>query len=107
MTNPAPQEKAEPAVHKPEESTKPNEKKPEAPKTNKNCEMKGEEFIQKSREERQAVITGCLLDYPQKEKVDDVQKVLDKANKYFTNSEAWEAPVTKFLDDYVAWKTSK
>ncbi|MGX9706620.1 hypothetical protein [Laceyella tengchongensis] len=107
MTKPAPQEKAEPAVHKPEESTKPTEKKPEAPKTNKNCEMKGEEFIQKSREERQAVITGCLLDYPQKEKVDDVQKVLDKANKYFTNSEAWEAPVTKFLDDYVAWKTSK
>lgn len=78
--------------------------KPAKPRVNKNCEMKGEEFIQKSREDRWTVIVNCLKDHPRGKELYEVDKILNIANQYFTTSESWEASVTKFLDDYLAGK---
>lgn len=71
------------------------------PAKNENCEMKGEEFIQKSRDERRAVIIGCRDDHPRGKELYDVEKALNVANQYFTTSESFQTPVNKFIDDFL------
>lgn len=71
-------------------------------KVNENCMMKGADFIQKSREERRSIIISCRDGgYARGSELWDIEGALSVANRYFTNSEAWESPIMKFLDDYL------